>query len=203
MPRAPEATVAGVVLAAGSSTRMGRNKLVLDLGGGTVVRRAVQAALEARLRPVVVVLGHEAERVRAEVADLACRVVMNPDHAQGVATSLHAGVRTVPDDAAALVVVLADMPFVTASMIDALVRRFRTTEAPVVVSRYGETEAPPTLFARPLFPELLATRGERGARAVALRHQREAAVVAFPPEALRDLDVAGDYERVRGELKRG
>jgi molybdenum cofactor cytidylyltransferase len=203
MPRAPEATVAGVVLAAGSSTRMGRNKLVLDLGGGTVVRRAVQAALEARLRPVVVVLGHEAERVRAEVADLACRVVMNPDHAQGVATSLHAGVRTVPDDAAALVVVLADMPFVTASMIDALVRRFRTTGAPVVVSRYGETEAPPTLFARPLFPELLATRGERGAREVALRHQREAAVVAFPPEALRDLDVAEDYERVRGELKRG
>ena len=71
---------AGVVLAAGSSTRMGENKLLLPLGGETVVRRAVRTAVEAALDPIIVVLGHEPERVRAALAGLPCRTVVNPDH---------------------------------------------------------------------------------------------------------------------------
>lgn len=192
--------VAGLVLAAGSSSRMGRNKLLLELGSETVIRRAVRAAVDGGLDPVVVVLGHEAERVRAELSGLPCRPVLNPDHARGVGTSLQAGVAEAPTSAAALVVILADMPFVTASMIGAVVGRYRATGAPVVVSRYGETEAPPTLFDRSLFAELLSITGERCARQVARRHQHEAAVVAWPAEALRDLDVAGDYQHVRALL---
>ena len=196
-------SVAGVVLAAGSSRRMGRTKLLLDLGGESVIRRAVRAAVDGGLDPVVVVLGHEAERVRAELSGLPFRPVLNPNHARGVGTSLQVGVAAVPTSTAAIVVILPDMPFVTASMIGAVVERYRATGAPVVVSRYAETEAPPTLFDRSLFSELLSIAGERCARVVARRHEHQAAVVAWPAEALRDLDVAGDYQDVRALLAKG
>src|SRR5712691_8510552 len=103
--------VAAVILAAGSSTRMGRNKLLLDLGGETLVRRAVRAAVRAGVDQVVVVLGHEEPRVRAELDGLPCAPVVNPDHAEGAGTSVRTGVRQVAAGTDAVVVVLADMPF--------------------------------------------------------------------------------------------
>ena len=123
--------------------------------------------------------------------------MVNPRHAEGAATSLAAGVAAVPEEAAALVVVLADMPFVTAAMLRTLVERHHATGAPVVVSRYGDVEAPPTLFDRGIFPELTAVDGDRCARPVARRHRDEGAFVTWPAEALQDLDVAADYEQVR------
>jgi molybdenum cofactor cytidylyltransferase len=196
-----EARVAAVVLAAGSSTRMGRNKLLLELGGETLVRRAARAALEAGADPVVVVLGHDEPRVRAELAGLPCATVVNPDHAEGAGTSVRAGVRQAADAGAdALVVVLADMPFVTAEMIAALVRRYREERPPLVASHYGEVQAPPTLYDRSLFDELLTIPGERCAKMVVRRHRDRAAVVAWPEAALRDIDVPEDYEGARAEL---
>src|SRR5262249_30265142 len=151
--------VTAVVLAAGSSTRMGVNKLLLELDGQSLVRRAVSAAREAVSR-VVVVLGHDEERVRAELRGLECAMVVNPDHARGVGPSVHTGVRHAPADSDAIVIVLADMPFVTAAMIAALSGRYRETGAPLVVSHYGDVQAPPTLYDRALFAELLSIDDE-------------------------------------------
>jgi molybdenum cofactor cytidylyltransferase len=194
--------VAAVVLAAGSSRRMGRNKLLLDLGGETLVRRAVRAAVEAGVDEVVVVLGHEEPRVRAELAGLACTPLVNADHAEGAGTSVRTGVRHASASADAIVIVLADMPFVTAEMIAALVARYRAARPPLVASRYGDVQAPPTLYDRALFEELLQIPGERGAKQVVRRHEREAMVVAWPEGALRDIDVPADYEGARAELAR-
>lgn len=202
MPSVEKKPVAGVVLAAGSSTRMGRNKLLLAIGGETVVRRAVREALEADLDPVVVVLGHEAEQVRAELAGLPCRAIVNADHARGVGTSLRAGVAEAAEArAAAAVVLLADMPFVTASSIRKVVESYRESGAPLVLSRYGDVDAPPTLYDRSLFPELLALGEGQCGRKVVRRHAHEAAVVISPVGTLRDIDVAGDYENARAELQ--
>ena len=195
--------VAAVVLAAGSSTRMGRNKLLLDLGGETIVRRAVRAAVDAGVDQVVVVLGHEEPRVRAELEGLPCTPIVNPDHAEGAGTSVRTGVRQVAAGADAIVVVLADMPFVTADMIATLVQRYRETGAPLVASHYGDVQAPPTLYDRALFEELLAIPGERCAKQVVRRHESEAVVVAWPESALRDIDVPADYEGARAELAKG
>ena len=182
---------------------MGGHKLLLELGGETLVRRAVRAAGQAGLDPVLVVLGHEAERVREELAGLPCRAVLNPEHASGVGSSIRAGVAETPPEAAALVVTLADMPFVTASMIGALVERYRAGGARVVVSRYGGTDAPPTLFDRSLFAELSALAGDRGARQVARRYESEAAVVSWPAEDIGDLDLPDDFARARRRLAGG
>ena len=196
MPAERAGPVAGIVLAAGASTRMGRNKLLIRVGGETLLRRAVRRAGEAGLDPVLAVVGHQAERALAELAGLACRAVPNPDHARGINTSVHAGIRAVPTDAAAAVVILADMPFVTAEMLRALVDRFRRGDAPLVISDYGGVNAPPTLYSRALFGELVAMEGEGCGRQVVRRHRAEAESVPWPAEALTDLDEPADCERV-------
>jgi molybdenum cofactor cytidylyltransferase len=203
MPAERQGGVAGVVLAAGSSSRMGVNKLVLPLGGTTVLRRAVATASDAGLDPVLVVLGHEAERARAELAGLACTPVVNPDHARGINTSLRAGIRAVPEGAAGAVVLLADMPFVTAEMVRTVVARFRAGDAPLVISCYGEVLAPPTLYGRELFPELGALEGEGCGKRVMKRHRARAVEVAWPEAVLGDLDVPADVERARAALEGG
>jgi molybdenum cofactor cytidylyltransferase len=198
-------TVAGILLAAGSSTRMGRNKLLLRLEGESLLRRAARRALAAGLDPVLVVLGHEAERARAELAGLRCRAVSNPRHARGMGSSLAAGLRAVPGSCGAAVVLLADMPLVREEMIAAVVARWRETGAPLVLSRYGEVQAPPALYGRGLFAELAGGDGEGRGREVARRHRDRAALVDQPPEALADVDRLGDLARARaraGEERR-
>ena len=198
--------VAGIVLAAGSSTRMGANKLLLELDGEAVVRRAARSARAADLDPVVVVTGHEHEAVTARLHDLGVSVVNNTEHANGTHTSVAAGIASVPGDCAAAVVVLADMPFVTPALLREVVARYGVgrrdhSRPPLVVSRYGgDVTAPPILYDRTLFGEL-ATMDARCGRAVVRRHLHEAVLVDWPAEAARDLDRPADYERARDELE--
>jgi len=195
--------VAAILLAAGSATRMGRNKVLLPLGGETVLRRAVRAALAAGLSPVLVVLGHEAERAEAELAGLPVRAVRNPDHARGLNTSLSAGAEALPAEAQAAVVLLADMPGVSAELIGEVVARYQATRAPLVTALYGEIPAPPTLYDRSLFPELRGGEGEGRGRELVRRHWVRAEKVPGPEAALADLDVPADYERARARLEGG
>lgn len=222
--------IAAVVLAAGASRRMGRNKLLLDLGGESVVRRAARTAMEAGLSPVIVVTGHEREVVEAELRGTGCTTVYNAAHRAGQHTSVSAGIaalagdrdgagaaggdggaadgdggaaggdggRPGPGACAAAVVMLADMPYVTALMLRTLVTRYRETRAPLVISRYGDTIAPPMLYDRRLFGEL--TRMDRRCgREVVRRHRADAVEVEWPASALRDLDRPEDHERARRE----
>ena len=196
-PGRADGTVAGVILAAGSSSRMGANKMLLPLGGEPLVRRAVRQALEAGLQPVLAVLGHEADRARASLEGLPCTIVLNADHLQGVRTSLRAGVSALPAEAGAAVVILGDMPFVTADMIRALVTCYRDGRSPLVVSRYGEVTAPPILYDRSLFEELRSGDGEGCGKHVVKRHRDEAVMLDWPETALADVDVPADYEKLK------
>jgi molybdenum cofactor cytidylyltransferase len=193
-------SVAGVVLAAGTSSRMGRNKLLLDLGGQTVLRRAVSTALDAGLEPVLVVLGHESDRARGELQGLAAEVVFNPGYAEGIHSSVRTGIGAVPARCNAAVVLLADMPLVDARMIRTLVDRYRAGAAPLVVSEYEGVDAPPILYDRGLFPELRALEGEGCGKRVVRAHTAEAVRVRWPARALTDLDRPEDLELVRTEL---
>jgi len=194
-----ERRVAGIVLAAGSSTRMGRNKLLLDVGGETLVRRAVRLAGEAGLDPVILVMGRARRAVEREVRDLDCMPIFNPDHETGIQTSVACGVAAVPAACGAAVVLLPDMPFVTARMVRTLVERYEETDAPLVVSRYGEVNAPPILYGRGLFGEISRMRAGCG-REVVRRHHERAVLVDWPADRLRDLDRPDEYEAVRSEF---
>jgi molybdenum cofactor cytidylyltransferase len=191
------ARIAGVLLAAGTSSRMGQNKLFLTLAGESVLRRAVRTAAAAGLDPILVVLGH------AELEGLDCLPVLNPEYASGINTSLRSGIGAVPDDVAAAVVLLADMPFVTGEMIRTLVERYRSSHPALVVSTYQGVDAPPMLYDRSLFAELRALSGDGCGKKVVKRHRGEALELAWPAGALTDLDVPEDVERVRAELGAG
>jgi molybdenum cofactor cytidylyltransferase len=186
-------SVAGVILAAGASRRMGQNKMLLRLEGESLVRRAARRALAAGLSPVVVVIGHEAERVRAELQDLAVEFAASPDPTGPTGGSLHAGLRALSPEIGAAVVILGDMVQVSVETVAMLVAAARDTDAPLVVSRYGDVTAPPILFRRALFAELLAWTGEGCGKAVVRAHSREAMYVDRPVALLADVDTPEDF----------
>jgi molybdenum cofactor cytidylyltransferase len=189
--------VSAVVLAAGASTRMGTNKLLLPLAGEPLLRRTVQRVCDAGFDDVLVVLGSDHERTRAAIEDLPVRVVVNADYATGMGSSFRTAVASLPDSDAALFA-LADQPFVTAAEYRAVLDAYRQHGGPIVSVRYGEVMAPPHLFTRRLFPELAAL--EHGARPVLLRHRDETTVLTFPGDLLADMDTPEDYELVKSRL---
>jgi molybdenum cofactor cytidylyltransferase len=196
----PTRGIASVVVAAGSSSRMGRNKLLLELEGEALVRRTVGRALAAGLDPVHVVLGFEAERVSAALAGLPHRAVLNPDPTRGVGSSMRVGMGSVPQDASAAVILLGDMPLVTEAMLRTLVDVHRRQGAVVVASRYGEVTAPPNLFGASLFPEFAALEDGACARQILRRHAHEAVFCDWPLSALVDVDRPEDFERLAAQL---
>jgi molybdenum cofactor cytidylyltransferase len=194
MPRPTEpARVAAVILAAGASRRMGKNKMLLELEGESLVRRAAKRALAAGLDPVVVVIGHEADRLRAELQDLPLEFAVNPEYTGPTSASLHHGLNALGPDVDAVVVMLGDMVRVTVETLAMLVAAARGTEAPLVVSRYGDVTAPPLLFRRMLFAELLAWTGEGCGKAVVQAHSSEAMFVDRPVALLTDVDTPEDF----------
>ena len=193
--------MAGIVLAAGRSRRMGQDKLLLRLGGETVLRRAVRTAKAAGLDPVCVVLGEEPERLLGELDGLAVTPVVNPEPERGMSRSLREGVAALPDDVAGAAVLLADMPFVTASMVRAVVGA--AADAPMAAASYEGVVAPPYFYRRALFAELLELDGDGCGKRVYKRHAGEAALVPLPAAALADLDVPDDVERARELLGGG
>jgi molybdenum cofactor cytidylyltransferase len=202
MPSDRVGAVAGVVLAAGTSTRMGQNKLFMELEGETLVRRVVGRASKAGFDPLIVVLGHEADLVQQALEGLSYRPVLNPEYARGVNSSLRAGIQAVSETAArAAVVVLADMPFVTTAMIETLIEKYRRSEAPLVISEYDGVNAPPMLYDRSLFGELAASEGQGCGKHVVKRHRHQAESASWPVEALMDLDAPEDYQRVKASVE--
>ncbi|WKW13258.1 nucleotidyltransferase family protein [Pseudogemmatithrix spongiicola] len=189
--------VGAVVLAAGASTRMGRNKLLLPVEGEPMVHRTVRRVRDAGCDPLVVVTGHEAERVREALVAFDVRFAASPDPTGPTSASLHAGLRALPEDVDAALVMLADMVHVTTPMLRALVDGVAAGAEPLGVSRYDDVLAPPLVFRRALWPELLAWHGEGCGKAVVRAHAAEARMHDWPAEALQDVDTPSDYDAVR------
>ena len=186
--------VAAIVLAAGGSSRMGRPKQLLPFRGRTLLRHAVEVALEAGCDPVVVVLGAAADRVTLELAGLPVTAVVNPDWATGPGTSVRTGVAALPDAVDATLFLLADQPLVDAEHLRSLGDAHAATGLPMAASGYAGSAGVPALFARECFPDLFALDPAAGAKQLLARDPERVAVVSFPAGAI-DLDTPADYER--------
>jgi molybdenum cofactor cytidylyltransferase len=186
------------VLAAGGSSRMGEPKQLLPVSGETLVRRAARLATEAGVGPVLVVLGAESDRVRAEIEDLPLRIVLNAGWQEGLASSLRAAVEAAErahPAARGLLVMPADQPRLTAGHLRAIDAAQRAGGAAIVASDYGSHRGPPAFFAKQRYATLRALRGDSGARA--LLNGADAATVAAPPGSGIDLDRPEDLDRLR------
>jgi molybdenum cofactor cytidylyltransferase len=197
--------IAAVILAAGRSTRMGGpNKLLAEIGGRPLVRIAAEEALASRARPVVVVTGHQREKVEAALEGLDVRRVHNPNFADGLSTSVKAGLAAVPDDVDGAIVCLGDMPQVTAPLINKLMAAFDPERgALVVVPVIDGKRGNPVVWARRFFPELMALDGDIGARHLIGRYPEAVSEVALTDTAaLVDVDTPEALVRVKAELER-
>lgn len=194
-------SVAAVILAAGRSTRMGGpNKLLEELAGKPLVRWVAEAALRAQLGPVVVVTGHDANRVEDALAGLAVRFAPNPDYADGLSTSLRRGVAALGEEADGAAILLGDMPLVTASLIRRLVAAFEALPGGLAAVPVHEGEwGNPVVLARALFPDVMTLSGDAGARK--LLSSRKDRVIEVPvSDGAVALDV--DTPSILAELRR-
>jgi molybdenum cofactor cytidylyltransferase len=194
------APVAAIVLAAGSSQRMGQPKQLLPWGhdGQPMLRHVVQRTLAAPVDEVIVVLGHAAERIAPALEGLPVRIVVNSAWASGLSSSVRAGLDAVNSAAEAVLFLLADQPRLTPEIMAAVVARFRRTRAPIVVPVAGGRRGAPALFARALFDELCAVQGDCGGRDVIARHPDLIAAVELPDATLlADVDTFDDYAAFR------
>lgn len=202
-------TTAAIILAAGTSSRMGagRHKLLLPLGNRPVLAHVIETTLASQTRPIIVVLGHQAEQVRAAITQYAnhpmITIIENPDYRQGMSTSLHAGVEAIINQAVAssvpdsALIILGDQPMMIAHILDTLITTRQTTGKRIIAPLYDGKRGNPILFAASLFPELLEVTGDEGARSVIERHRQDVATVELGDAvATYDVDTWEAYQQV-------
>jgi molybdenum cofactor cytidylyltransferase len=206
-PRLPAETdgnrnVAALILAAGRGTRMGGpNKLLAELHGKALVRIVAEQLLQSKASSVTVVTGHQAAEVEQALIGLDVTFVHNPDFPDGIASSVKAGIAAVPRDADGVVVCLADMPLIDATLIDRLIDAFAPERghliaAPVSDGRRGN----PVLWSRRFFAELMTLDGDVGARNLIVKHAQAVADVAVDgPGAFLDIDTPQALEDAQGK----
>jgi len=191
--------LSGIILAAGTSTRMGQPKQLLPLAGRPLLQHVVDVATASRLDEIILVLGHRAEEIRAA---LRCgervRVVVNPEYAAGQSTSLRVGLRAGSPGAAAAAVLLGDQPGVTVQLIDTVAAAFLGAAAYVVRPVYraasgGRVPGHPVFLARQVWPQVEMLRGDQGARAFLAEHSEWLLEVPLADEVPRDIDTWDDY----------
>jgi molybdenum cofactor cytidylyltransferase len=176
--------IAGLVLAAGKSSRMGvLNKLLISVDGKPMVRHAVEAALGAQLSPVLIVTGHQHQQVQAALEGVNVTLLHNPDFADGLSTSLKCGLNAIPAECEGAVIALGDMPKVAASDIERLVNTFNPVEGrAIIVPVWRGKRGNPVLWAKRFFPEMLDVAGDVGARGLFNAY----------PEAVTEIEMQGD-----------
>lgn len=192
--------MSAVVLAAGASTRMGAQKLLLPLGGEPLVRRTVRQVCDAGFDDVLVVVGSDWENTLAALDGLPIRHAVNTEYASGMGSSFRTAVAHLGESRAAMFA-LADQPFVTAKEYRIVLDTYRDRTPAIVSVRYGDVMAPPHLFEREFFPELAQL--QQGARPVLQRHHDRTVVLQFAPDLLLDIDTPEDYERATSRLASG
>ena len=184
--------IAAVVLAAGRSRRMApHNKLLItDKAGKPMIARVVDNVLSSGARPILVVLGHQSEQIETALAGKPVRFIHAADYAEGLAASLKAGIAAVPEDCAAAVVCLGDMPLVTGRMIDRLVSAYDPEEGrQIVLPTFRGKQGNPMLWDRRFFPEILQISGDSGARFLTGKYAEVLAEIEMGDDAvLRDFD---------------
>jgi molybdenum cofactor cytidylyltransferase len=191
--------IAGIVLAAGRSRRMGEPKAFLRLEGRSFLERTLAALHHGGCAELVVVTGPREDDVARRIAEsalaLGARVVVNPAPDSEQADSLRLGLRVLPDDAEAAVVAPVDVPEVEAALVLALVEAFRRTGAPIALPSNGGRHGHPVLFARGVWPELLEGPLPEGARTVIRAHAADLVEVPVPRLAA-DVDTPEDFRRL-------
>lgn len=196
--------VAALVLAAGRSMRMGEtNKLLMDLHGQPMIARTVAAVAASAVQAIVVVTGHDAEAIKTALQGARVTFAHNPRYADGMATSLKAGLGALPSNADAVLICLGDMPAVSPVAIGTLIAAFNPTEGrSIIVPTFGGKRGNPVLFARAFVDEMRAAEGDVGARALLSQHADAVYEVETDAGVLADADTPAAFAALKADLEK-
>jgi molybdenum cofactor cytidylyltransferase len=192
--------IGAVVLAAGRSTRMGSNKLLKPVHGKPMIRQTVETVLRSKASPVVVVTGHDEERVKEALKELNVSFVYNPNFAEGLSTSLMAGVGALPLHVDGVLMVLGDMPLVPAATLNKLILAFDPTEGrSICVPIFQGERGNPILWGRQHFDEFQGLKGDKGAKVLLVVNSDQVVEVPAGTEGvLTDFDTPDSLAKLKG-----
>jgi molybdenum cofactor cytidylyltransferase len=185
--------VAIILLAAGASTRMGTPKQLLQYRNRSLIRYLTEIALASDATSLCVVLGAESARVQQELADLSATLLENPRWAEGMSSSVRAGLAWVPASVHAAIIMLCDQPLVSTGLLDSMINAYVSSGKPIVACEYAGTLGVPALFDRSLFPDLSNLTGDRGAKQIVTQHHGDVYRIPFPGGTV-DLDTPSDFK---------
>ena len=194
----PKAACAVMILAAGASARLGQPKQLLPFRGRSRLRHAAETALATSCRPVIVVLGALADKLRGELSGLPVTVAVNPQWSEGMSSTIRAGLKAFPPEGAgpdAVLIMLCDQPLIPAQFLERMVAVHQSSGAGIVAAKYGGQAGVPALFSRAYFSELAALSGSGGARQIIVKHTNETRRIPLPEAAL-DIDRPEDLKRL-------
>ncbi|MBI4186312.1 MAG: nucleotidyltransferase family protein [Chloroflexi bacterium] len=189
-----KAPVSAIVLAAGESKRMGRPKLLLPFGGGTIMEQAIDTLLDSRVSEVIVVVGHNAREIVRAIGTRPVKVAVNELYRQGMSTSIVKGLSAADEKAVAMMIVLADQPLTDSQTVNKLIEEFlshdRGIAVPVCLGQRGH----PVILSLRYRDELLALKGDVGGREIVGQHPDDVLEVAVDCQGVNvDIDTWQDY----------
>ena len=193
--------VGAIILAGGSSTRMGKAKQLLPLGESTVLERTIANVRGAEVNEIVLVLGASAEVIRRQLPSSLLQglnVVVNQAYGEGMSSSLRAGISALDQGTEATLIVLGDQPFIRPRTMDQVIKAYRRDQAQIVIPLFHGSRGNPVLLDRSVFSEVMALEGDVGCRAIFGNHLAGIAKVEVEDEGiLLDIDHPDDYDRLR------
>jgi molybdenum cofactor cytidylyltransferase len=185
-----------IILAAGSSSRLGTPKQNLIYKGQTLLQKAIETARKSDGKPVIVVLGDNADMIRPTIEGTDVHLIQNPGWQEGMASSIRSGIielKKIEPKATAAILMVCDQPFISAGIIDQLIQK--KSAIGIVACAYNNTKGAPVLFDAAYFDELLLLKGPQGAKKLLLKYADDADTVPFPLGSV-DIDTAEDYEKI-------
>ena len=188
--------IAAIILAAGSSSRMGQSKQMLEVNGEKLLEKTVTTVLASQIREVVVVLGADAEQHSKVLTPFAVSIVFNDQWKKGMGSSIKAGLRYITSTGSscdAVIIFVCDQPMLMPDTVSSIVQRFEQTNKPVVASGYSNVPGVPVLFAKSYFPKLEQLPDDHGAKRIIQQNPSDAVIVPFPGGEI-DLDTMEDYK---------
>ncbi len=188
----------GLILAAGESSRMGKDKALLAYRGQTFLEHIVATLREAGIEGVAVVLGHHAEEIQRATKLSGAQIVINQDYLRGQTSSLQAGLRAIEkEDVSGVVLCLVDHPVVSAEVIRKLLTAHQSSRAPVIIPTYEGKRGHPVVMTRELFGELLALKPDQGANTVVRKYRAQTHLIEVADAGvLVDVDDAEAYRKL-------
>ena len=186
-------------MAAGSSSRLGRPKQLINYQGKTLIQKAIEAAQDSAADDLVVVLGSRSDLIQTGIESKEVPVLFHANWEEGMSSSMQCGLRHLLETSQVeqVILMLCDQPYVSQGLLDQLMDGKKSSRKGIVASSYAGTVGVPALFDQDYFPELLALKGTEGAKKVILNHQADTFIVDFPLGAI-DLDTEEDVQKFTG-----